>query len=239
MNLLILEETDFIEPGIACITGRRLEHIVSVLKKKPGDSIDAGQLNGKTGKATLLSMDAHSARLTVSLQADPPEAASLSLILALPRPLMFKRILQAITTFGIKEIHIIQTAGVEKSYWQSRDLDKDIIHEQFLLGLEQARDTIMPALTCHHHFDDFVSTELPKITRGKRCLVAHPGEYAACPSQITMPAVLAIGPESGLTEREVAAFVAAGFEPVQLGSRILRVETAVSALLGRLLPLNH
>lgn len=235
MNLLILEETDFIEPGIACITGKRLEHIVSILKKKPGDSIDAGLINGKTGKATILSIDTHNARLGVSLHTDPPKPADLSLVLALPRPLMFKRILQAITTFGVKDIHIIQTAGVEKSYWQSRDLDQQIIREQFLLGLEQARDTIMPVLSCHRDFNDFIEQQLPGITRNKRCLVAHPGEYAACPSQITIPAVLAIGPESGLTDREVAAFVAAGFEPVQLGSRILRVETAVSALLGRIL----
>ena len=46
--------------------------------------------------------------------------------------------------------------------------------------------------------------------------------------------VLAIGPEGGWIPYEVEKFTAAGLQPVQLGERILRVETAVSALLARL-----
>ena len=45
-----------------------------------------------------------------------------------------------------------------------------------------------------------------------------------------LPTFAAVGPEGGLTEGELAAAVAAGWEVVGLGSRILRVETAVAAL---------
>jgi 16S rRNA (uracil1498-N3)-methyltransferase len=45
---------------------------------------------------------------------------------------------------------------------------------------------------------------------------------------------LAIGPEGGLTEGEVAAAVAAGWQPIRLGPRILRIETAALAIVSAL-----
>jgi 16S rRNA (uracil1498-N3)-methyltransferase len=46
--------------------------------------------------------------------------------------------------------------------------------------------------------------------------------------------VLAAGPEAGFDEREEAAFLKAGFEPVSLGPRVLRTETAALAALAAL-----
>ena len=68
-------------------------------------------------------------------------------------------------------------------------------------------------------------------------LVAHPGtppiEAAASPAPL--PCVLAIGPEGGWIERELATLADRGFVACSLGAPILRVEAAVSAALGQLL----
>jgi 16S rRNA (uracil1498-N3)-methyltransferase len=45
----------------------------------------------------------------------------------------------------------------------------------------------------------------------------------------------AVGPEGGFTEAEARAALAAGWTPVELGPRILRVETAAAALAANLL----
>jgi len=45
---------------------------------------------------------------------------------------------------------------------------------------------------------------------------------------------LAVGPEGGFIDYEIDKLCEAGFQPVTLGSRILRVETAIPAILGRL-----
>jgi RsmE family RNA methyltransferase len=46
--------------------------------------------------------------------------------------------------------------------------------------------------------------------------------------------VLAVGPEGGWIDSELASLEAAGFQAVNLGARILRTETAVASLVGRL-----
>ena len=44
--------------------------------------------------------------------------------------------------------------------------------------------------------------------------------------------MLAVGPEGGFTDEEAAQAVAAGWQQVDLGPRILRVETAALALVA-------
>ena len=69
----------------------------------------------------------------------------------------------------------------------------------------------------------------------ERCaLLAQPGDYPPCPRSIGAPALLVVGPEGGFIPYEVEKLQAAGCEPVSLGARILRVENAISSLLGRL-----
>ena len=98
----------------------------------------------------------------------------------------------------------------------------------------EARDTLLPEVIIEQRFKPFVEDRLPQLSAGRLGLVAHPGDYPACPRGIEQPLTLAIGPEGGWIAYEVDKLVEAGLQPVQLGPRILRVETAVSALLGRL-----
>ena len=51
---------------------------------------------------------------------------------------------------------------------------------------------------------------------------------------LAAPITLAIGPEGGWVEAEVQSLLRAGLQPIDLGPRILRTETALAALVGRL-----
>ncbi|MGB7388292.1 MAG: RsmE family RNA methyltransferase, partial [Pseudomonas neustonica] len=110
----------------------------------------------------------------------------------------------------------------------------EVVRENLLLGLEQARDTVLPTVRIEKRFKPFVEDSLPGLINNQLALVAHRGSYPACPRGIEEPLTLAIGPEGGWIPYEVEKLVEAGMQPVQLGERILRVETAVTALLARL-----
>ena len=67
------------------------------------------------------------------------------------------------------------------------------------------------------------------------------GEWWDCftrPTLLLQDAALAIGPEGGFTDAEVALAVAQGWQPVDLGPRILRVETAAVALAAEVIGLQ-
>lgn len=236
MNLLLLTPADFLAPETVRITGRRHRHLVEILHAEPGQQVRAGLLNGNLGEARIDEQDADSTLLTVALTAAPPPPVPVTLLLALPRPKVLRRLLQGVTTIGIKRIVLLNTARVDKSYWQSPLLAPEAIEEQLLLGLEQARDTQLPQVLLRPRFRPFVEDELPRLATGHLCLVAHPGSARECPCAVTEPVALAIGPEGGFIPFETDLFARQGFCPVHLGARALRVETAVPALLGRLLP---
>ncbi len=92
-------------------------------------------------------------------------------------------------------------------------------------------------------------TVVPTVADGMEleALLALPAEYPrlvldprdACSLQATVPSepghiLLLVGPEGGLSDREIGAAVEAGFQAVSLGPRILRTETAALAAVAAL-----
>jgi RsmE family RNA methyltransferase len=229
VNLVLLFEEDITGDGVARLTGRRAEHIARVHRAAEGDTLIAGAANGRIGSGTITKMAAEAVEMRVSLDRDPPAPLPLTLILALPRPKVLNRVIASATSLGVKDIHLINAWRVEKSYWKSPKLTDENLREQCIAGLEQARDTMFPRITLHRFFRQFVEG----FTTDALKLVAHPHAAAECPLNVNAPVALAIGPEGGFIAEEVASFERIGFQPVTMGERILRVETAVAALIAR------
>jgi RsmE family RNA methyltransferase len=234
MNLILLDRADFIDNGRVRLDGRRFQHACEVLNAAPGKVLHVGLLGGQTGSGTVHAIGRDFLELDVRLESSPPQPLPLTVILALPRPKVCKRVLQGLTSMGVKRIILLNTWRVDKSYWQSPGLEPLAIREQLILGLEQARDTILPTVQSQPRFKPFVEDTLPAIAAGTCALVAHPLAEQPCPADINRPATLAIGPEGGFTPYEIEKLVEAGLSPIHLGQRPLRVETAVPALIGRL-----
>jgi RsmE family RNA methyltransferase len=172
--------------------------------------------------------------MQVALDQAPPPALPLNLVLALPRPKMLRRIIQNVTALGVKQIYLVNSWRVEKSFWQSPFLEQDNLMSYARLGLEQARDTVLPEIHKKRFFSRFVKQELPGISRETLCMTAHPKTDRICPAGVNQPVTLAVGPEGGWIDLEVQTLADIGFIPFGLGPRILTVETAVISLISRL-----
>ncbi|WP_095155836.1 16S rRNA (uracil(1498)-N(3))-methyltransferase [Pseudomonas sp. Irchel 3E13] len=234
MNVLLLEEADFIAADRAVLSDRRFTHMQEIHRVAVGDSLRVGRLGGLMGQATVERLEGHEAELSLSFDQPPPAKLPLTLVLALPRPKMLRRVFQTVATMGVTKLVLVNSYRVEKSFWQTPFLEPAAIRENLILGLEQARDTVLPEVIIEKRFKPFVEDRLPAIAQGTLGLVGHPGNHPPCPRGVDEAVTLAIGPEGGWIPYEIDLLGKAGLAPVQLGDRILRVETAVTALLARL-----
>jgi 16S rRNA (uracil1498-N3)-methyltransferase len=233
LNLLLLEEGDLDpgDPGLARLHGRRARHVVEILRAGPGDRVAVGLLRGRAGQGQVVEVTPDRVSLRLQLTDEPPPRSPVSIVLALPRPKILRKVLQAAASMGIPRIALVGSYRVEKSYFQSPVLDPAALLAELRLGLEQGRDTLPPVVTVHRHWKPFVEDLLDGLfpPGGPERLVAHPAArepLGAAPPRRTA-AVVAIGPEGGFTPYEESTLADRGFRPVTLGPRPLRVDVAV------------
>jgi len=236
MNLIILFENDFVD-GLERVRlqGRRLRHVLEVHRAEVGDELHIGMLGGLAGKGRVTCLNNGCLEMDVELNIPPPEALPATLILALPRPKVLRRVLLSVSSMGVKRVVLMNSWRVEKSFWQSPVLKEDNMRRYLIMGLEQARDTVLPEVVLRPLFKPFVEDELPGLVRETFAVVAHPDAPIPCPRGAGRPVTAAIGPEGGFVPYEVEKLVSCGFSAVRLGDRILRVETAIPFLLSKLL----
>jgi RsmE family RNA methyltransferase len=171
----------------------------------------------------------------IVLDKKPPAKLDLTVILALPRPKVLRRLIMDMTSLGVNKLIIINSYRTQKSYWQSPLLER--IDEFIFEGLQQAIDTVPLEVEFKKRFKPFVEDEFPTLTGD--ALIAHPyasqswNSYINSHHKNSMPKILCIGAEGGWIDYEVDLLCKHGCTAVSLGERILRTETVVSVLLGR------
>lgn len=234
MNLILLQPDDEFNGDVVSLTGRRLAHVLAVHQAQVGQVLRVGMVNGLMGEGEIIALNQRQLQLRFQLTQAPPPKLPLTLLLALPRPKMLKRILQTVATMGVERLVLINSYRVEKSFWQTPFLQPQAIHDELVLGLEQAKDTVLPDVLIEKRFKPFVEDRLAALSANSLGLVAHPIAAQPCPRAVNQAVTLAIGCEGGFIPYEVDLLGQQGFTAVGLGERILRVETAVTALIARL-----
>ncbi len=235
MNLILLFQEDFFKSsGRVRLKGRRRDHVLKVHRATIGDELCVGMLNDRIGTGKVVLLNDEFLEMEVRFERLPPPKLPLTLVLALPRPKVIRRVLRSASALGVKRIILLNCSRVEKSYWQSPFLAPEAIQQQLVLGLEQAKDTVLPEVLLRPLFKPFAEDELPALSKGTLPLIAHPQTVEVCPRNVNGPVTLIIGPEGGFIPYEVEKLAVAGFTAVHAGERIMNVETAVPALISRL-----
>ncbi len=235
----ILFEPDEIFDGHATFSGVRAEHVLTVLHGEVGQTLKTGVLDGPIGTSVIerIEGDAVTVRCTHETPSLPPW---IDLILAPPRPRVMKRLLPQLATLGVRRIFLVGAEKVEKAFWGAQLLKEAIYRPLLIDGLQQAGTTAVPTIETFKSFKHFAERKLDACFEGQTMrIVAHPAATSAAAPEVAATSaaapVLAVGPEGGWTDAEVALLEEKGFVRMSLGPRILRTDTALIALLSRLM----
>ena len=235
VNLLLLEPSELGADGTARLTGRRARHVREVLRCQTGETVAVGLVGGQVGTALVQSCDEMELVLRATLDRPPPGPSPVTLLLALPRPKILRKVLQGAAAMGVKRLVLLGSWKVEKAYWGSPLLAPEALRAELLLGLEQGRDTVLPEILQRRFFKPFVEDELDALFGPARLLLdlAATAPLASLTPPDSGGVTLAIGPEGGWTPYEAAELARRGFLPTSLGPRPLRVDQAVPFAVGQ------
>jgi 16S rRNA (uracil1498-N3)-methyltransferase len=210
-------------------------HLIRVLRLGVGDDCVLFNGDGCDYDARLLSVGKKAALVEILARREVAKESPLSVTLAqsLARGEKMDWILQKATELGVTRIVPIVTERTEVRLDAERS-DKKMGHWRGVLAAacEQSGRARLPELLEPRSLADFAAGD-----NSRHRFALHP-TAALTPAEAKITTEesvsLVIGPEGGLSERDLAALRAAGFEMLALGPRVLRTETAGIAALAAL-----
>ena len=243
MNRILFERGE-IADGIATCGGVRAKHILEVLHGEVGQTLKTGEVDGLVGTGEIVEIVRGGDAALVRVRVDHSERGlepCFDLVLAPPRPRVMKRLIPQLASLGVGTIVLVGAKKVEKDFWGATLLKEENYRPLLVDGLMQAGTSIVPRIELRRNFRAFLRDELDALFPSPNRVVAHP--YAEGRPSARAPRLsgapegrllLAVGPEGGWTDAEVALLEEKGFRRYSLGPRILRTDTATVALLAKL-----
>jgi len=236
VNLVILDQTEIDGGGHIALRGPRAAHIITVLGARPGQIVRVGLLEGPLGRAEVCAVSDAEVELRCSFDAAPPLRPAIDLLLALPRPKVLRRLWAQLAALGVGRIMLTNAERVERNYFDTHVLTPECYRPLLIEGLQQARDTSLPEVSVHRQFKVLVEDHLDGLTDTRLRIVADPAASASVSEAVCERrgerVALAVGPEGGWNDFERRLLEDHGFQPVGMGPRTLRTDTACISLLA-------
>ncbi|MBW4691598.1 MAG: 16S rRNA (uracil(1498)-N(3))-methyltransferase [Lyngbya sp. HA4199-MV5] len=214
-------------------------YLQRVLRLGHGDRFIA--MDGR-GRAWLVSLDVIEplelyAAILEPIAAHTELPIRVTLVAALPKGNGFDEVVRQATELGVEQIlpvlsdrTLLHPSPQKVERWQRIANEAAEQSERLCVPRLAAPISFMEHLQQEHQPSEALVKKYLCAARGMaphllECLQSECFQISdAIPSLASI--TLAIGPEGGWTEREIAAAIAAGYQPVSLGSRILRAVTA-------------
>jgi 16S rRNA (uracil1498-N3)-methyltransferase len=236
MNLLILEEKEHLTENNYLLCERKSLHVLTVLRKKTGDTINAGIWNRSFGVFLVKEMVNETQVLGEYQFTKPsqPLSFNIQILSAIQRPQTTKKILQLASTCGVRSVNFFLSDKSEKSYLQSPVWQEESVNQEILLGLEQGKRVTPPDIKIFRYLNKLLETDFdnyPKLVLDPEGLHLSVYETEIARSN---GAILAFGPESGFSDSEMKSFLNFGFTKISLSKTILRTEYAMAFALSQL-----
>jgi 16S rRNA (uracil1498-N3)-methyltransferase len=206
-------------------------HAVTVLRLQVGDALNLFNGEGGEYRASLVAVGKREARVRL-IEFHPAERESplaITLALGISAGERMDYSLQKATELGVSAIVPLAT---ERSVVRlsAERADRRLQHWRHVViaACEQCGRNRVPAVAPLQTLSGYLATP----AQGQRLLLSPDAATQLKQVPRAGAVVLLVGAEGGLAPSEFKAAVASGFEPVSLGPRILRTETAPLAALA-------
>jgi len=212
-----------LQAGSVTLDGPEAYHLAAVCRARPGDAICLFNGDGAEYPATVTEIAKNRVELQVTGREEPvrENGFRLEIAAALPKSDRADVLIEKLTELGVTRFVPLETA---RSVVHPRATKIDRLRRAVIEASKQCgRNVLMQVDGLSKWADYLARDELPA-----RRVVAHPGGPSW--QRHTGDIAIAIGPEGGFSDEEIGAALAAGWQTVGLGPRILRVETAAIAL---------
>lgn len=210
---------------------RAARHAVRVLRRRKGDKVVLFNGNGRDYGATLASVSKErvAARVLTARLVETESHLDLTLAQGIARGNRMDYTLQKAVELGVDTIVPLFCKRTEVRL-SGRRLEKRMEHWRGVVisACEQCGRAVLPALRAPMDLTGWL--EHPPA--GSRLVLRPDGKGGPTALEPTQAATVLIGPEGGLAEEEIESARAAGFQPLRLGPRVLRTETAGPAALA-------
>lgn len=220
-------DTDIHVDASVLLPEKTAHHLSKVLRLKIGEAVVI--FNGTGGEFHCVITSIGKRDVTLTAQSFDPVNRDASLPIHLGMSVIKKDAMDAVLAraaeMGIRSITplITDRCTVAKKVIRNRQT-----HWQQVLiaACEQCGLNIIPALNAATPLDDWLAASAGNIK-----VIASPGNKDNTPDFREAESVdLLVGPEGGFTDDEVSAAIERGFKTMTLGQRVLRAETAPTAL---------
>src|SRR6201996_52380 len=219
----------------ASLTGDQAPHLARVLRAQPGQIYDIVS-NGFLHRAEILTVSEQKVDFTLREELSSDAALPLHLLLAVFKFDHMEWAIEKATELGIARITPILARRTEKHLAQSALKRTERWRRIALEASKQSRRTDIPNIADPIPLKQALAEEKSHtrilLSETEQTLTLTAALKAATSSQQETDTALAIGPEGGWTPEEMSPFTQHQWQPVTLGPRILRAETAAIAAIA-------
>ena len=242
MNYLFLRKEESADYSTATVVGERARYVTEFHHPVVGGEYSA--LLESVGSATAVCEGIDKESIVFRLEhrvEQAPRYLPVTVVQGICRPQTIKKVLQCAAMFRLERVVFLPTQQGEKSYRHSKLFQEERQLSELIKGAEQVGNAHLPAVTLVNSLreatDEIAADSVRLIGEpGGGSSIAHPvmkalKEGAHFPQRV----VLAVGPEAGWSDDELECFQRSDFQRFSLGEDHLRVEIALTTVLGQLL----
>ncbi len=218
-----------IESDAASLAGPDAHHLANVMRAKPGDEVMLFDGNGCEFRAQVVKVHRATVDLAITarIEVNRELAAPLTLGVALPKGDRQRWLVEKAVELGVTRlVPLVTSRGVAQPTEQARRrLQRAVIEASKQCGRNRLMEIAEPQA---------VENYVARLASDECGWLADPSgaDMRTCLADGASPRCIAVGPEGGFTDEEIAAARSAGWRVVSLGPRILRIETAAVAIVS-------